>query len=508
MKRFWHKCLTLIAVAAMTGTVNAQWDQQPEIGSYQSILARAGYGQNTTNASGVAWQKPATQPAQGTVQTPYQHAPAQVQHAQPQHAPSAHPVPMPQSGVVGSSSTGCNACPTGGVVMNRGNMIVDGGVVGGPVTTSGCATGVVGNAMGSNATYQGYTDYAAAGVGGAGCGAVYQPGSNLGRFLGNVGARGGNQANRVGSLFGVVLRRDYEDDVRLAYNGAGTEIFSTDIDQGSMSGLGASLTTRNCSGSGWQMVYWGVDDDQDISLAGPVFTDLDGLADLNHVPSGFTMFDIFNTGTDARFYRDTEINNFELNLLRNGGQYTTRSGRSANYELLGGLRLFQFDESFRYVVNNAAPYPLVNEYALQVQNLLVGLQLGGRTEVCLSNRLRMNCGVSAGLFNNRIDTRQRIIDETGYTPVLGSGPSAGRPFDYSDQKDDAAILTQLDLGLIYQFSSKMRANIGYRALGVSGVALAVDQIPADFTDAALLQRANSNGSLLLHGLYFGSEYCF
>ena len=67
---------------------------------------------------------------------------------------------------------------------------------------------------------------------------------------------------------------------------------------------------------------------------------------------------------------------------------------------------------------------------------------------------------------------------------------------------------EADLGLGYQLSSSVRLTIGYRLIGVTGVALAPDQIPYNFTDANELRRINSNGSLLLHGVYGGLNYCF
>lgn len=529
MTRFWHKCLALIAVAAMTGTANAQWNQQPEIGSYQSILSRAGYGQQPINGQAHSGMVNQQQVAPGMQNNglPMQSMPMQgmqmngmqntFQSAAPMQGsmtrgnmpggitqPVMNSQPMLQGQSMATMSNGAMMGPAGGGCATgvgggfANGAMVSGGMVGGPVMAS--------------APMANYTDCGSSGMG---CGPVYSPGANLvgnsrlGAGFGNrVGLSGGQGVNRVGSIFGVVLTRNYEDDVRLGYNGAGTEVFSGDIDQGTMSGLGASLITRNCNGSGWEAVYWGIDDDTDYSLPGPSYTDLQGLEDLNHVPSGFNVYDIFNNGTDARFYRDTEINSIAFNLLRNGGQYCTRRGQQANFELLGGFRMFQFDESFRYVSNGTGAYPMTSEYQLQAQNLLLGLQFGGRNEICLNNRWRLATAATVGLFNNHIETRQRIIDETGYSPLLAGGPSAGRPFDYSDEKDDVAFMGEFDCGLIYQLSAKMRARIGYRALGVSGVALAVDQIPYDYNDSYLLQNANSNGSLIMHGVYFGTEYCF
>ena len=50
MRRFWHTWLALVASVSMVGVANGQgdWSQPSEIGSYQSILSRAGYGDGTS----------------------------------------------------------------------------------------------------------------------------------------------------------------------------------------------------------------------------------------------------------------------------------------------------------------------------------------------------------------------------------------------------------------------------------------------------------------------------
>jgi hypothetical protein len=337
----------------------------------------------------------------------------------------------------------------------------------------------------------------------AGCGTnVYQPGANIG--LGTV-RNAARNVNRVGSIYGLVLRRNYEDQLRVGSN-AGQQILSDDVQHGDLSGLGFSLITRSADGNGWEVGYWGIDDDVDVTYAAPDFISIGGLANLNL--GGFSVFDIYNNADNFRIYRDSEINSLELNLLRNGGNYSTRRGRNGNFELLGGFRMFQFDESYRIVGNGSTPYPATTEYALEAENLLVGGQLGARSEVCLTNRMRLASGINFGLFNNFAETRQRVFDQAGTAATVNGGPAAGRDFDYMDSQNDIAILGELRLGLIYQLTQKLRANVGYRAFGVSGVALAVDQVPMNFEDPGLLQQSRTNGSLLLHGLYFGAESCF
>jgi hypothetical protein len=46
MTRFWHLGLAVVATAVMISAANAQSNESVEIGSYQAILARAGYRQN------------------------------------------------------------------------------------------------------------------------------------------------------------------------------------------------------------------------------------------------------------------------------------------------------------------------------------------------------------------------------------------------------------------------------------------------------------------------------
>lgn len=420
MKRFWQTCLAVVTTMAMANAANAQWHESAEIGSYQSILARAGYGDDTG------------------VSTPASYNQAQPVPASPRVALAAQAAS--QANVYGSTGAMAN-CGTGNYLDSASNDVA--------------------------------------------CGTPCSVDS-------------GNNNNWVLGVYGLYFQRDYDDGQRFACNAAGDFFYTDDIEHGNMNGVGMTLASRGCSGSGWEANFWGIDEETDVVGAGPTSTHLTGLAAVAHPPSGATVEDIFNAGDNIRVYRDTDIYNFEFNMLRNGGEYTTRTGRCANYELIGGFRLFSFDESFRYVSYSSVPaYPSTIEYSLEAENLLAGFQLGGRSEICLTNQWRLSYAGTAGVFNNFIETRQQILDSNGYWAM-----------DYSDTKNDAAIIGQADLGLIYQFSCRARARVGCRAMGVSGVALAEDQIPLDFTNTQALTTANSNGSLLLWGFYYGGEFCF
>jgi len=268
----------------------------------------------------------------------------------------------------------------------------------------------------------------------------------------------------------------------------------------------AVAVSRKANGNGSELVYWGLDDDVSTNFASPDFF---SIGQLEHVElDGLTGFQRFNNASSIRVIRDMEINNFEANLLRNGGSYHTRRGKSGNFELLGGFRLFQFDESFRMIGSDLGPNAGSTEYRLEADNLLLGGQLGARNEICLTQRLRLSSGVKVGVFNNRSETRQSIFNQDGTFATVVGGLGDGRDFYYSDTQDDVAVLGELRLGLIAQLSERFRANAGYQVLGVGGVALAVDQVPLNTSDPGLLSRSRTNQSLLLHGFYFGGEACF
>ena len=584
MKRFWHTCLAMVATATVSVSVaNAQnnWNAPSEIGSYQSILSRAGYGQdNVVATAGRALQGSGTSnlptgsgtinggggPAiggggsstvggglpsgSGTVNagsawsdysgsSTVNNAPVAPQAATGQaFAPTGGSCPTcvgnapnfnaPNFGghvhggqVVGGSAIGGQI--VGGQAIGSpiiGTPVVSGPIVNGPVVNGpivGGATGFIDNNfsgfnVGSNA-YSGVVNNVV--------GPGYDPGYHppiysapfqVSQVSGQAfqGASRAKNANWVVGLYAASFARDYEDDRRLSRNSNGNVLTTRSADEGDFGGYGVSLTRRGSNGRGIELRYWAFNPDDSVQINGPGLEPiLPNLQQLQHVPTGRDLNDIFYSANNHLLIRNTDINNFEVNLLNNGGHYYTRRGRAANFELLGGFRWFQFDEQLAFISNNdPAQPPAQTLYETQAENDLVGFQLGARNEICLGRRLSAFSSISTGIFNNHIKTRQRFFDQNGSFPVLTSGPSAGQEFNFGDSKDDVAFLGEIDLGLTYQVSQRLRARFGYRAFGIAGVALAGDQIPFDFSNTNRIQSANSNGSFLLHGGYVGLEACF
>jgi hypothetical protein len=321
---------------------------------------------------------------------------------------------------------------------------------------------------------------------------------------------GGRSVNRVVGVRGLAFNRNFENNRFLTRNPSGSELFSNTADISTMAGLETFLISRNANGGGWEARYWGLyPNEADVTLAGTSFsTGLTGLQWLTHGPSGATVQDIYNAATTSRIYRNNRFNNVEFNLLRNGGCFRNRRGKQVNFELLGGVRWFQFDETFRFSAFGAtAGYPTDMNYELDVRNTLLGLQTGARTETCLTNKLRLAATAKVGLFNNNSSVRQAMFDENGINPTINNGTYAGTPYSFESEDNNFAMLGELDLGLIYQLTGNSRLNFGYRGLGITGLALAPNQIPYDFQDVREINQINNDGSLILHGIYGGLEWC-
>jgi hypothetical protein len=329
----------------------------------------------------------------------------------------------------------------------------------------------------------------------------------------------GSDVNTVLGISGLYMNRNYEGNRLLSTGPA--DLFSRDADHGNMGGVDLNLARRRANGKGWGVRYFQLFPDSAGASVTPFpTTALFGLGAIG-VFGGATTQQVYDVGNFHAFTRDTEIHNLEFNLLRNGRQFMTKRNRPGVFEYLFGFRYFQFNEAWNYETETANvvsgypgfPNPARAAYLNSVENTLLGGQVGGNVEVALMNRLNASLGAKAGLYNNRVNTRQRVdytsrIDGSVSQPVVLYGPYAGQTFDEGAEKDEVTFLGEIDLGLIYQVSQRARARVGYRAIGVSNVALAGDQIQDDFSSLGLIKDPNVDGDLLLHGGYFGLEFAY
>ena len=503
MKCLWYLALALLVGVSFTTSANAQadWGSSSQIGSYQSILSS--YAQQAQGGSGSKQM-----PVQGGLQStpPMQGAPIQdvpmgtpIQGAPIQGAP-IQGAPTQDALMQGAYQSPAFVQPSY-VAPSKPMAPVQGGVVQGAPMASPSPTGAYQPAV---AFDTGIPCGTGAGAPASFAAPVYSAPS----FESSVTAvvPTGPQRNRVFGARGLFFSRNNENNRELSFNNAGEKLFSNDASHGSFGGFETFLTSRGTNGTGWEARYFGLYPSEataEIAAGAPLNTTLRGLQDLNI--GGGNIFNALNAADRHTLTRDTDIDNIDFNFLRNAGSTTGRRGCPQTHELLLGFRWFQFDEDLSYQAF-AAPNQL--SYNLETQNTLLGLQFGSRSEAKISERLGLVLGTKFGLFNNRSRVRQAIFDNAGGIATVGIGDDAGTEFNFNDEDNSLATLGEFDLGLVYQISCRSRLNFGYRAIGVSGVALAGDQVPNNFSSLPEVREIDNSGSLILQGGYAGLELSY
>jgi hypothetical protein len=147
----------------------------------------------------------------------------------------------------------------------------------------------------------------------------------------------------------------------------------------------------------------------------------------------------------------------------------------------------------------------VNEAYLDidVENNLYGLQLGGRVDKRFGRCGRVFLGTKVGVFANDINFDARLYRGDG---ALATFALTGNTFDLSNNETDVSMLGQIDIGLSWDFGQHWSATFGYRAVGITGLALADEQVPAFLAAEQDWLDIDSNSSMILHGAFAGLEF--
>ena len=310
---------------------------------------------------------------------------------------------------------------------------------------------------------------------------------------------------------------------------------------------------NGCGPIAWEAAYWGlaqstntatVTDDMGDGMRTYGMMNFQGLV-YNGRPVN-VFFDYGPPATDNTNPYDVEVRqltarsqfsaqNIELNLLRlpllgggymgcgtcstcgpygggyGGGPCGTFCGPRCQVTTLVGARYMRFDDDFylrsdyENMSTSAVSYLAYNS---QATNQLVGVQLGanGAYYMGCSGRFALQCATNAGIFNNFMNVKQNMDTPVGSGPVTVN--PTGENFYSNSDSNQVAFLGELRVGASYQCSCHCRLYAGYRVLGVTGVALALDQKPNTFNTLNQIGYINCNGSVFLHGLQSGIQFCY
>jgi hypothetical protein len=182
---------------------------------------------------------------------------------------------------------------------------------------------------------------------------------------------------------------------------------------------------------------------------------------------------------------------------------------ASRYSLTGlvGVRYMRIDEDFLFrtdfdnVTQTTSGFLSRN---VDVDNHLVGAQFGMNGIYRLGNtgRWALNLNTVVGVYGNHMEVWNRMDAPTGGVVTAADGST----YNYRYEDDDIALVGELRAGASYQYSCNWRLFGGYRAVGISGVALAFDQSNPPSVTSGQIQYVDSDGSVIMHGLQSGVEF--
>ena len=314
------------------------------------------------------------------------------------------------------------------------------------------------------------------------------------------------------SASGLIMTRDSDDPLWTSFdaNQINSHLLgSPDVDPDDwQGGFEVTIARRLGANSGISATYWGLDPDDNSRTITDAAGLIDSAVDFNRLDFaiGGPVNVLFDSAQAHRMSMSSEFHNVEVSLHHQ----MTDPCRRLSLNWLAGFRFFRFSEDLEFATsNNSTSFGVdrANEayYNIDVENNLIGFQIGARADYQASCRCSLYADTRFGIFYNDIDHNSSLTSGTGEVAV---DQIYGLPWQIGSNGDEFATLAQVDVGLQYHINCCWSAHIGYRLVAASGVALATDQVPQFVSDYYGIQDINSNGHLFLHGGVAGLSYSF
>jgi hypothetical protein len=319
------------------------------------------------------------------------------------------------------------------------------------------------------------------------------------------------------AAYGLIFTRDRANGVATTVNpGTGEWLMrTTDADVDWRGGYDAKIGFRFGANKNWGIEggYWTIDRFRGFSAAslpGGVDTPLA----VNQIEfAGVNGDSFFNNAAGHRVARVNRLESAEVSLVRSSDVFDACGFAPIDFTLLAGVRYVVFREELTFgglaAGGTWGGNPTDEAYfSDRVINNLIGFQFGIDTGFRLARTLRIFATPKFGIYNNHIDARFDAYrgDFVRGNPTPGSGITRTYPVDVD--RDVFAVLSQIDVGVDWEFAPHWSAVAGYRLLAATGMGLADHQIPNDVVDFASLDTIKSNGSLLIHGAFAGLQFEF
>ena len=228
-------------------------------------------------------------------------------------------------------------------------------------------------------------------------------------------------------------------------------------------------------------------------------------------PNGYQTADYYtNNSPDNHIWRNWNVQNVELNFVRPlccGG--CNRFG----VDFLAGVRWLHFQDGFLFGaerVDDGSPYAgdwlFMDDH---ITNDLVGFQAGFNANYCFADCWKVFFRPVVGVFNNYVslDYNLYAVSCTTGAQYQGSSQTFTNPnYPIHANTDGFSFLTQVDLGLDWQICRHVSAELGYRVVAMTGMALSDSQFPSDGSATQCIAEIKHNDGLLLHGAFTGVTF--
>ncbi|MBA4018338.1 MAG: hypothetical protein C0483_14325 [Pirellula sp.] len=318
--------------------------------------------------------------------------------------------------------------------------------------------------------------------------------------MSGMGAACPNCGPWFASLSGLYMTRDAPNNVGVAYMNAAPQTSVLNSEQAGFDWKGGfELRMGRMIGSSWALEgdYWYLDPSGSSMAVRSDANDISSRLDMQNVfYQGSPLSDIYNNSHEQRISRSNDFQNVEINLWQQAANVDP-AGRYG-MAFFSGFRWFRYRDTFEYgAVAAGAEFADMNDatqswYHIRLNNNLIGWQVGGRLQAYIGQRLRFFAVPRAGIFANVLSQQQDLC----------------MVIDLHSTKTDVALLGQIELGAAYQIFNCCSIFASYRAVGITGVANADDQVARTFTSLPDMAQINSSGSIILHGLNTGLQFQF
>ncbi|MGE3406148.1 MAG: BBP7 family outer membrane beta-barrel protein [Pirellulales bacterium] len=197
----------------------------------------------------------------------------------------------------------------------------------------------------------------------------------------------------------------------------------------------------------------------------------------------------FNNAYQQGFNTSAQTHNVEINLRRHLTQPIV---------LIAGIRYLNYHERFNYFsVEDRSPNSDIGRYDINATNHALGVQIGTEAHYLVLDWLELGGTFKSGMFVNWVEQDTTLINNNATFAQGG--------------QSDTALMGVVDFNLMATvIHGNWRFSAGYRALLMSGMARASDQLDFSINEdpAAVTGNVNHQGTVVLHGPWAGVTFIY